>query len=95
MAMRGSLLIRAISVDPWMRCGAALVKPDTAHELDARDNAVLIGFVDSESELGAALSERIHGDITCISEAQVAGWRTALGRMPTEARVERWVQIAF
>jgi len=61
MAMQGSLLIRASSVDPWMRCGAALVKPDAAHEVDARDNGVVIGFVDSESELGAALSERIHG----------------------------------
>ena len=92
MAMQGSLLIRASSVDPWMKCGAALVKPDAAHEVDARDNGVVIGFVDSESELGAALSERIHGGIACVSEAQVAGWRTALGRMPTEARVERWVR---
>ena len=92
MAMRGSLLIRRSSADPWIRCGAALVKPDAAHEVDARDNTVLIGFVDSESELGAALNERISGGIACISEARVARWRTALGRMPTEARVERWVR---
>ena len=45
-----------------------------------------------ESELGSALSERIEGGISCISGTQVARWRAALGRMPTEARVERWVR---
>jgi AraC-like DNA-binding protein len=92
MAMRGTLLIRGRSDDEWMKCGAALVRPDAAHEVDARDTTVLIGFVDSESELGAALNERIERGISCISEAQVARWRSALGRTPTEARVERWVR---
>ena len=92
MAMRGTLLIRGGSDGQWMRCGAALVRPDAAHEVDARDTTVLIGFVDSESELGAALSERIEGDISCISETQVARWRSALGRMPTEACVARRVR---
>jgi AraC-like DNA-binding protein len=92
MAMHGSLLIRGRSNDQWMRCRAALVRPDAAHEVDARDTTVLIGFVDSESELGAALSDRLEGDISRISEAQVARWRAALGRTLTEARVERWVR---
>jgi AraC-like DNA-binding protein len=92
MAMHGSLLIRGKSNEQWMRCGAALVRPDAAHEVDARDTIVLIGFVDSESELGAALSERLESGISCISEAQVARWRTVLGRTITEARVERWVR---
>src|SRR5215831_1274930 len=92
MAMRGTLLIRGQSQDQWTRSSAALVRPDAAHEVDARDTTVLIGFVDSESELGAALSERIRGGISCISETQVARWRLALGRMPTEARAERWVR---
>ena len=92
MTMRGTLLIRGRLDDQWMRCGAALVRPDAPHEVDARDTTVLIGFVDSESELGAALGERIEGAISCISEAQVARWRTALGRIPNEARVERWVR---
>jgi AraC-like DNA-binding protein len=92
MAMRGTLLIRGNPDARWMTCGAALVRPDAPHEVDARDTTVLIGFVDSESELGAALSERIEGEISCISEGQVARWRRALGRMPTEARVERWVR---
>jgi len=68
-----------------------LVRPDVAHEIDARDSTVLIAFVDSESELGSALRERFDGDISCISDGQVARWRAALGRTPTEARVERWV----
>jgi len=92
MAMSSTLLIRSDSEDPWMRCSAALVRPDAAHEVDARNTTVLIGFVDSESELGAALSERIKGGISCISESQVTRWRLALGRMPTEARAERWVR---
>jgi len=92
MAMYGTLLIRGRSHDQWMRCGAALVRPDTAHEVDARDATVLIGFVDSESELGAALSERIEGGISCVSGSHVARWRMTLGRTPTEARVERWVR---
>jgi AraC-like DNA-binding protein len=90
--MHGTLLIRGRVDDQWMRCGAAIVRPDAAHEVDARDTTVLIGFVDSESELGAALSEHIKRDISCISEPQVARWRAALGRMPTEVRVERWVR---
>jgi AraC-like DNA-binding protein len=92
MAIRGTFLIRSRPDDEWMRCGAALVRPDAAHEVDARDTTVLIGFVDSESELGAALGEWIQGSICCISETQVASWRVALGKVPTEARVERWVR---
>src|SRR5215475_2356270 len=75
MAMQGTLLIRGRTSDPWMRCGAALVRADAAHEVDARDTTVLIGFVDSESELGAALSECIEGGISRISDTQVARWR--------------------
>src|SRR6266516_6621142 len=72
MAMRGTLLIRGGSDDQWTRCGAALVRPDAAHEVDARDTTVLIGFVGSESQLGAALRGQIEGGISCISETQVA-----------------------
>ena len=92
MAMRGNLLIRGRSDDRWIKCGAALVRQDAVHEVDARDTTVLIGFVDSESELGAALSECIEGGISCISGNQVARWRVALGKMPTEVSVERWVR---
>src|SRR5215510_1777043 len=91
MAMRGTLLVRGKPRDEWTRCSAVLVRPDAVHEIDARDTTVVIGFVDAESELGAALRERIGGDILCVPPARVARWRAALGPTPTEASVERWV----
>src|SRR5262245_63307223 len=90
MAMRGTLLVRGKPGDEWRRCGAVLVRPDAVHEIDARDTSVVIGFVDAESELGAALCARIRGDILCIPSSRVARWRAALGPTPPEARVERW-----
>ena len=92
MAMRGTLLVRGGIKNAWIKTGAVLVRPDVVHEVDARDGTVVLAFVDSESELGTALGERIDGDISCIPEAQVARWRTALGKEPTHARVERWVR---
>src|SRR5262245_6424465 len=92
MAMRGTLLVRGGGRSAWMKTCAVLVRPDIVHEVDARDGTVVLAFVDSESELGTALGERIDGDISCIPEAQVARWRTALGKEPTHARVERWVR---
>jgi AraC-like DNA-binding protein len=92
MVMHGTLEARGGSKDAWMRCGAVLIRPDITHEIDARDSTVLIAFVDPESELGAALGERIDRHISRISDGQVARWRLALGRTPTEARVERWVR---
>jgi AraC-like DNA-binding protein len=92
MALQGTLLVRGRPGDEWMKCGAFLVRPDAVHEVDARDTTVLIAFVDAESELGAALCERIHDDILRIRPSQVARWRAALGPAPSEARVERWVR---
>jgi AraC-like DNA-binding protein len=91
MAIRGSLLVRGDPAKPWTRCGAALVRPDAVHEVDARGRTVLIGFIDAESELGAALSAHIDGAIASVPAPQVARWRGALGPTPNEARVERWV----
>jgi hypothetical protein len=51
--MQGTLRVRRGPADEWKSCGAALVRPDAFHEVDARDGTVLIGFVDAESELGA------------------------------------------
>ena len=36
MAMSGTLLIRSGHQDRWLKCGAALVRPDVVHEVDAR-----------------------------------------------------------
>src|SRR5262245_2518600 len=67
-------------------------KTRCSHEVDARDTTVLIGFVHSESELGAALCDRIDGDILYITGSQVEHWRAALRPKLSEARVERWVR---
>jgi AraC-like DNA-binding protein len=87
----GSLRVRGGPAEPWRECGAALVRPDAWHEVDAREGTILIGFVDAESELGAALCETIDGDIAAVHPGRVARWREVLGARPTGARVERWV----
>ena len=92
MTLQGSLLVRGGPEDQWRKCGAALVRPDAVHEVDARGSAVLIGFIDAESQLGAALCESIEGDIACVSPGRVVRWRAALGFPLTESRVEQWVR---
>jgi len=60
--------------------------------VDARGTTtLLIGFISAESDVGAALSERIPSDIAFVPARQVAGWRTMLGRTPNDARAERWL----
>jgi AraC-like DNA-binding protein len=95
MTMHGTMLIRGGAGTDWMKCGAALVRTDALHEIDARDTTALIGFVDSESELGAALSSRIEDDVCCVPPTEVACWRASLGMPLTAERVERWVRTEF
>jgi hypothetical protein len=64
-----------------------LVRPDAWHEVNARGTAVLIAFVDAESELGAALAKRTSSEVAPIPSATVAAWRTELGD-PQEKLVE-------
>jgi AraC-like DNA-binding protein len=90
MTMRGSLRVRG-SRGRWRRCGAVLVRSDVLHEIVAEGEIVLIGFVDSESELGAALRDRITRDLVCVPPREVARWRVALGTPLTKERVGRWV----
>src|SRR5215510_14308743 len=92
MAVQGTLLVRGGPEEEWKKCSAVLVRPDALHEVDARDTTVLIGFVDAESELGAALCDRIDGDIFYITGSEVARWRAALRPGLNEARVDRWVR---
>jgi AraC-like DNA-binding protein len=87
----GTLRIRGGRGDRWKRCGAALVRPDVHHELDARGATLLIGFIDAESEWGAALCDAIRSGIARISPRRLAGWRGAWGPTPDAGRVERWV----
>jgi AraC-like DNA-binding protein len=90
-ALRGSLLIRGGRKKAWRKCGAVWIRPDATHELDARDTTLLIGFIDAESDMGAALSERIEGEIACVPAHEVARWRAVLGPTPNDARTERWL----
>src|SRR5262245_4824985 len=93
MAMKGILRIRAGSDDNWLKCGAALIRPDAVDEVDARDTTVaLIAFVDAESELGSALCERMESDILSISPIQLARWRSLLGEVLSDSSVELWVR---
>lgn len=92
MAMKGHLQIRRGSDDAWLKCGAALIRPDAFHEVDASDTAVLIAFVDAESELGSALRVRFEGDIFVIPPIQVVRWRAQLGDVLSDSSVERWVR---
>jgi len=88
----GALRIRQRPDDRWKRCGAALVRPDAVHEIDARGTTLLIGFIDAESEWGAALCETLRADISAIGARRLARWRNTLGRTPDSRRVERWVR---
>jgi AraC-like DNA-binding protein len=91
MVTRGTLRIRSRQGSAWKTCGAALIRPDADHEVDARDKILLIGFIDPQSELGTALVERIKGEISRVPAAEVKRWRLALGSKLTQVHVERWV----
>jgi AraC-like DNA-binding protein len=99
MAVHGALRIRGGARQRWLHCGAALVRPDAAHEVDARDATVLIGFVEPESPLGAALSARIEQAIVPVPEDELARWRHAIAADSTSPVstlstpcVETWVR---
>jgi AraC-like DNA-binding protein len=94
MAVHGTLSIRGSARQHWLRCGAALVRPDAAHEVDAHDATVLIAFVDPESPLGAALSARIEKAIMPVPSPELVQWRRAIGSGPTLSKtcVEAWVR---
>src|SRR5262249_34437618 len=93
MAVKGTFRIRRGPGDKWLRCGAALVKPDAVHEVDAEKTPVLLAFVDAESSLGAALNEAIETDISPIPPTQLARWRARLGETLSEGRIDRWARM--
>jgi len=94
MAMEGTLRIRGDAAQAWIACGAALVRADAPHQVDAPGAVVLIAFVDPESQLGAALTGRIEGDISPVPAPEVARWRHAIdaGGTPSAPRIEAWVR---
>ena len=93
LALDGTRRFRQRSRQRWTTCDAVLVRADAWHEIDARGTAVLIAFVDPESEVGAALGARTVSDVAPIPAAAVAQWRAQLGDSGslTAARVEPWV----
>jgi AraC-like DNA-binding protein len=92
MTLRGSLCVRGGPTQPRGKGGAALVRPDAVHEVDARGGTVLIAFIEAESELGAALCDEIRGEIAIVNPHRVARWRETLGSPPSSARVAQWVR---
>jgi AraC-like DNA-binding protein len=91
LALHDSLLIRSGRKKAWRKCGAVWVRPDATHELDARGTTLLIGFINAESDMGAALSASIEDELACVPARQVARWRAVLGPAPNEERAGRWL----
>jgi AraC-like DNA-binding protein len=93
-ALRGSIRFRERARARWVSCGAVVVNPDAWHEIDARGAQVLIGFVDVESDVGAALGNSAGSNLSLIPPRTIAHWRSKLGDPDslTAARVEPWVR---
>ena len=92
LTMRGTVRARGGPGRHWITGGALLVRPDAVHQAEAPGDAVLIGFIDAESELGRAMAERIPGEIAAVPFREVSRWRAALGPSLTKARVDRWLR---
>ena len=94
MALQGRLRVRSGPGRKWISCGAALVRPDASHEIDATGFPLLLAFVDVESALGAALLQTINSEIEVVQEARVSLWRRCLGDPDTliAERVEGWIR---
>src|SRR5262245_21692424 len=91
LTLSGSLLIRGGSQRRWKRCGAAMVRSNSVHEVDTQRNSVVLAYVHPQSELGIALAELLTDDITSIAPRLVSGWRAALGSPVSRDSVEHWV----
>ena len=94
LTLTASVRIRRGKGEPWHLCDAALVRADAPHEVDARGATVLIAFVEPESPLGATLAIRIPADITHITAAEAARWRSAIcaAGSPSDAGIRRWLE---
>jgi AraC-like DNA-binding protein len=94
LAIDGTLRIKGGSQPEWIECGAALVRADAQHAVDARGVMVLIAFVDPESQLGAALSQGLEADISPVRTRELARWRRAIGAESglSESRIEAWIR---
>ena len=93
VALKGALRVRERARGPWRSCQAVVVKSGADHEIDGRGALVLMGFVDAESTLAAAVTARLRSTMEKVSRAEAARWRLALGdpRTLDAARVRRWL----
>src|SRR5262245_9374256 len=78
MTLQGSLLVRGGREKAWRKCGAVWVRPDATHQVDGRGSTLLMAFISAESDMGAALTERIDGEFACVPAYQVVRWRATL-----------------
>jgi AraC-like DNA-binding protein len=94
LALAGELRVRPQRGARSRGCAAVFIAPDAAHEIDARDVPVLIGFMDPESELAAALVPAAESPLVPVPDSVVARWRHTLGDPSTldAGRVDSWVR---
>jgi AraC-like DNA-binding protein len=94
LSLDGDLRVRSGSDEKWRSCGAALVRPDAPHEVDATNLEIVLAFVDPESDLGASLLDKVSSPIHEVDAAEVKVWRNALGDPATltAARVNPWIR---
>ncbi|HEX7747860.1 MAG TPA: AraC family transcriptional regulator [Bordetella sp.] len=94
LALTDGLRVRRGEDESWRDCDAALVRANAPHAVDARGVTVLIGFVEPESRLGAALAERAGADITLIPRDEATRWRDAIcaAGVPSDAQIKKWLE---
>jgi AraC-like DNA-binding protein len=94
LALEGGLRVRRQSGFQWEHCSAVFVAPDAEYEVDASGASVLIGFIDPESELAAALVQPLPSTIVPVPDAVVTQWRNRLGdpSLLDARRVDAWVR---
>jgi AraC-like DNA-binding protein len=91
LTLDGHGRVRGRARQRWTDFTAALIGPDVPHEVDARGTAVVIAFVDPESEVGAGLLGRLRAPVVVLPAAEVERWRRELGARPLgAAAVEAW-----
>jgi AraC-like DNA-binding protein len=69
LALAGRLRVR-VGEGPWRPAAGVVTPPDVAHAIDGSGVEVLLVFLDPESQAGAALRERLAGEVRLLTRAQ-------------------------
>ena len=88
LARDGELQVTAS--DRALTTGAVLVRPDVEHAIDATGRAVVVVFVEPESELGERLGAAFADDVQGFELATVASLRNAV---PTPIAIEQVIEV--